>query len=301
MYTDFEETNKIWGWVSIDKPPFYEFKEIEINNAIAGDTDSIMLSIDELVDGMEQKEIVSFADEIGKMTNESFPEFCKHAFNCPESRKDTIKTDREIVSDKSFFLSKKRYIMHVIDKEGKEKDELKIMGVELKKSDTSVAVKKLLMILVNMILDGASMGDVLQRVKMMKKEFREFSPKEIAKPISVKSLKKSQDIFEMTGDLKGIPYHNRAAMFWNKIKKPNDKEIYTGEKIGVLYIKHKMSKYIGIPIDLISFPDWFENDIIIDYDTEWSKAEKKLNNYLSSMGWDLASRKEEQRQKLFGF
>lgn len=299
MYTDFEDTNVIWGWKKRDDD--FVFDTIHIDRAVAGDTDSIMLNINDFSEGLSEDEVIHLSNEVGQLTNDSFPEFCMAAFNCPEDRKGTIKTDREIVSDKSFFLSKKRYIMHVIDKEGTPKDELKIMGVELKKSDTSFAVKELLMILVNMILDGADMAEVLQRVKMMKKEFREFTPKEIAKPISVKSLKKSQDIFEMTGDMKGIPYHNRAAMFWNQIKKNTDKEIYTGEKIGVIYIKDKRSKYIGIPIDLISFPEWFEKDIIIDYDTEWKKAEKKLTNYLASMGWDIQSRKEEQRKSLFGF
>lgn len=297
---DFLEDNKIWCWKHDGDS--YAFGEVDLSTAIAGDTDSIMLSLGKVFPDKygDVDEVVTVADTIGELTNKSFPDFCEHAFNCPATRRDTIKTDREVVSDKSLFLSKKRYIMHVVDSEGKRVDKLKIMGVEIKKSDTSKAIKSMLSELVNAILDGVSGDDLLDVVKKMKQEFKNRPSTEIAKPINVKTLKKCQDIYNTTGDMKGFPYQVRAAMFWNSMCGNRDKKIVPGDKIGLLYIRGQKSKYIGFPIDLVDFPDWF-SELVVDYDTEWTKANKKIESYLSSIGMDIAGRKNSIKKELFGF
>lgn len=308
-YEDFEELGKdnfsdvFWGWTE-DEDGNLKFSDIVAENIIFGDTDSAGFSLEEIITDPEHDldEVVEISDTIGNMVNETFPDFCQKVFNCPPDRKDTILTDREIVSDKSFFLTKKRYIMHVVDSEGKRGDlPLKIMGVEIKKSNTSTATKEMLLDLVNMILDGRDMPYVLNQIKRMKRDFRDRTPEEIATPLSVKSLRKSEGIFDMTGSMKGIWWGCRAAMFWNQIKTKHDPKVNSGEKVGLLYIKDQRSSYIGYPIDLISFPEWFNNDIVLDYDVMWKKVEKTLTNYLESMGWDVKSRKENQRKELFGF
>lgn len=300
IYPDFDEENRIYGWMD-DGEGGYKFDRMYVNNAIAGDTDSIMLTMKDIFpSSFDIDDAVDIADTIGELTNKSFPGFCMAAFNCPESRKNIVKTDREIVSDKSLFLSKKRYIMHVVDSEGTRVDKLKIMGVEIKKSDTSIAIKSMLTKLVNYILDGDTEDTVLGRIKDLKKEFRKLPATEIGKPINVKTLKKCQDMYAMTGDMKGFPYQVRAAMFWNSKCGPRDKKIVPGDKIMLLYIRNNESKYIGFPIDTVTFPDWFSS-LIIDYDTEWEKANAKLESYLSSIGWDVQGRKDSVRQDLFGF
>lgn len=278
----------------------YIFTEYTANNAIFGDTDSAGFLIEDKVRGESVDDIVLLADTIGELTNKAFPGFCMHAFNCPESRKHSIQTDREVVSDRSLFLSKKRYIMHLVDVEGSRVDKLKIMGVELKKSDTSKAIKDMLRVLVNHILDGHREDDILAAIQEMKKDFKKISPHDIAKPMSVNTLKKCEDSYRMTGSMKGFPYQVRAAMFWNSNCGPNDRRIMPGDKIRLLYIKNKKSKYIAFPVDMITMPEWF-NEIIIDYDKEWDNANKKIESYLSSIGLDVAGRKAAIRDKLFGF
>lgn len=296
---DFLKTNVIWGWVDTENG--YKWDSIDLNNARAGDTDSIMLEFpSQIAAELDVDSAVEIADTIGKLTNKAFPDFCMHAFNCPEERKHTIQTDREVVSDKSLFLSKKRYIMHIVDSEGQRVDKLKIMGVELKKSDTSKAIKTLLMELVLAILDGETETELLPLIKEMKIRFKNFPPSEIAKPINVKTLKKCQDMYDTTGDMKGFPYQVRAAMFWNSLCGKTDKTIVPGDKVGLLYIKHHESKYIAFPIDMTIFPEWF-TDLQVDYDTEWEKAHKKLESYLASIGLDIQGRKDTIKQELFGF
>jgi DNA polymerase elongation subunit (family B) len=266
------------------------------------DTDSIMLSLDKIfpTKDADLDEVVELADAVGEITNQGFAEFCKFAFNAPDDRLGVIKTEREVVSDKSLFLSKKRYILSVVDDEGKRVDKLKIQGVELKKSDTSTATKKYLLELVNMILDDKSMEDVLRRVNEMKGEFREESLFDIAVPCNTKTLSKINKTYELTGSLKGAHYSAKAAFMWNKTKTNQDQEVYAGQKIGLLYVKHPNFSCIGYPIDLQTLPDWFL-EIPVDYDKMWEKCYKKLTNYLTSVGWDIKSRRDAVVNDLFGF
>lgn len=304
-YIDFvghENPNTVYCFYE-DKnaPRGYSFGKNVLSSIVAGDSDSAYISIPYLGEEYENAEsYVEFADIVLEELNASYPPFLEFAFNCPPERNDSMLSEREVVSDKSLFLSKKRYIMHVVDSEGKRVDKLKIMGVELKKSDTSKAIKKLLMDLVLAILDGVEGDDLLSLVADMRAEFNTFQASDIAKPINVKTLKKCQDSYDITGSMKGFPYQVRAAMFWNELCGVSDKKIMPGEKVGLLYIKHPQSKYIAFPIDMTVFPDWF-HELTVDYQTEWSKAHAKLENYLASIGMDVAGRKNAIKEELFGF
>lgn len=265
------------------------------------DTDSIMIEFGDIgVDNSDFDTYIEIADEIGSIVNDAFPDFVQHAFNCPVERKGAITTGREIVSDRSLFLSKKRYIMHVIDDEGKRVDKLKIMGIEVKKADTPAAVKEMLNKLIDMILYDLPDHQIVSNVKDMKPEYMNYTFREIARPISCKGLKKYQDILDDTGSSKGIPYQVRAAMFYNSLCGNSDKKIVPGDKIGVVYIKHPKSKYIAFPIDINEFPA-FMDDLIVDWNVQWDKAYTKLESYMSSVDLDIKSRKETVRKNLFGF
>lgn len=297
-YEDFESTNTVWTWTDSG-----EFEKYHIDHMISGDTDSAYLRYPEqVVTGVDEDidQLVEIGDTIGELTNEAFPEFCKIAFNCPDERVDIVQTDRETVFDKALFLSKKRYILHVVDDEGMKVDKLKIMGVEIKKSNTADAVKDILMKLVNMILDGEDEKSVKKEIRNMKESYPDLDLREIATPMNCKTLKTAQDQVDATGDMKGLHYSARAALFYNSLCGEYDKKINPGEKIGLLYIRNPKSKYIGYPLDASNLPDWLY-EIQIDYDTMWDKAYKTITNYLESLEWDAKSKKKKTKEKLFGF
>lgn len=275
-----------------------------LRHLIFGDTDSCGIRLSApLIEHLDTdpKQIVEFSDMIAELVNDSFPKYCMDIFNCPPDRSLIIDTAREVVSDKSFFLSKKRYIMHVINSEGKDVDELKVMGVELIKSDTSIAIKKILWEFVNLILDGGTDDDIMELRRKTRLEWTtRWSFRELATPLNTKSLQKVIDTFNATGDLKGAHYSARAAIFWNDMCGQLDKPVSAGEKIGLIYIKHPKSKYIGFPIDMQSPPTWW-GEIYIDYDREWKSAEKKIENYLTVLGLDVLSRKQEVAKSMFNF
>jgi DNA polymerase elongation subunit (family B) len=294
MYQDFEdEKNIIWFFDENN-----QYKQYHLKFMIAGDTDSAYSRLPKgLTKDLTNEEIVIVADEVGNLVNKTFPAHMKRLFNCPDERLGVMQTDREAVSDKSFFLSKKRYIMHVIDMEGEPCDKMKIMGVEIKKSNTSTITKRFLTELVDLILDGNSRDDVLQRVKEMEQEFKSADIKDVATTMNAKKIKSATETYELTGKLTGH-YASKAALVYNIMASDQDKKIVPGDKICLVYIKDAMGA-IGFPAEANTLPEWLL-EIPLDYDKMWEKCKQTITNYLKALGWDIESQKEALAEELFG-
>lgn len=301
-YIDFSEDcepNTIWNFIPTTEG--VSFRKYTLSHARLGDSDSIYCCFpEELTKHSTSEDIIGAADAVADFVNSSYPDFLKHAFNCPASRTHHVESNREIVADSILVMSKKRYAAHVINDEGESTDKIKILGLETKKSDTPEFVKNALYQIIAAILEGKDKSHLDYMIRKFEREYRHQNLKDIARPISVKGLKFYNDEYEMTGSEKGFPYNVRAARYYNSLCGPSDRKIMPGEKVGILYIKSRESKYIAFPIDINEFPS-FMNDIVIDYKTQWEKAHKKIVSYMSAVGWDFQSQKEEKREKLFGF
>lgn len=297
-YIDFQEVNRFWLPV-VKADGTIKMEYYHSNFQTAGDTDSCYMGVPAQLHDLSADDITEICDEIADITNKSFDSFCSKAFNMPESRFGTISADREAISDKSLFLSKKRYIMHLVNMEGKKVDKLKIMGVEIIKSDTSKFTKKILMEMVNLILDGCNRDDVLLKIAEHKTTIYDTPLQDLASPAGCRTLLKAYKQLEEEGDLKGIHHTARSAIFYNTMCGNKDQKIRAGDKIGIVYIRDPRSKYLGFPKDATYLPDWM-NDIIIDYNTHWEKTMVKITNYLESMEWDSRSMTQNLRSDLFG-
>ena len=300
-YIDFDENSKpntIWTWKKIDDE--WQWVRVSLSDMIAGDTDSGMFLLPPtVVDECTIEEMVELADAIGDEVKHHFAELCEFAFNCPTDRNRIIETKREVVSDKSFFLTKKRYIMHVVNNEGKWVDKLKTQGVEIKKSDTSEITRRFLTELVEMILDNKPRDVVLDRLEDMRDEFYHASPYEVSVPVGTNTLGKIESLYVNYGDIKGAHYGAKSALWWNNLREHTDQRVFPGQKVGVVYVKNKNTNCIGYPVDVENLPRWFL-DIPLDYDRMWEGVKVKLDNYLSVLGWDLKNRKKQKREGMFG-
>lgn len=296
VWPDFKETNHVWCF----DIKTGEFKKYDLKHMVAGDTDSgyfnlpIEITEDDTID-----DIVGLCDSIAEEVDSAFPEFVKMAFNCPEERKDTVKTDREVVADRSFFVTKKRYAMRVIDDEGKRVNKTKMMGLEIKKADTATSVKAFLKKMVTMVLDGCDRDDLLEAKKQFKEEFFQMGIRDISPAMPANRLADYERQLEAQGNMKGFPYHMRAALHYNSLCGVKDRKIYVGEKFYVCNIKGSKSKYISMPVDLNRTPEIVES-VIIDYQVMWKKAEKKINNYMKALGWDIAGMVVNNSTSIFG-
>jgi DNA polymerase elongation subunit (family B) len=134
---------------------------IDTDVIITGDTDSTYFK----TLASNKEEAIAVADAIGEIVNDSFPGFMSEAFCCQPEFDGLIKAGREIVADRSLFLAKKKYIARLVNLDGvdvdvNDKKALKMMGVEIKKSDTPKIIQNFLKDVVKMILDGKEYSEL---------------------------------------------------------------------------------------------------------------------------------------------
>jgi len=100
------------------------------DEVIYGDTDSTYFKT--FAD--DHKSAVKIADAVAASVNSDYQRFMQQTFLCTPGFDNIIKAGREIVSDRGIFVEKKRYILHIVDLEGKTVDKMKVMGLDTKKT-----------------------------------------------------------------------------------------------------------------------------------------------------------------------
>jgi DNA polymerase elongation subunit (family B) len=272
---------------------------------IYGDTDSVYFSaVPVFKEQIEKGEIdwsvdkiIELYDAISEQVNGTFPAFMNYAFNAPASQGEIIKAGREVVASRGIFMTKKRYAVLIIDKEGKRKDkdgatgELKAMGLDMKRSDTPEFMQKFLEEALTMTLEGKSEQEVMARVKQFREEFKARPGWEKGTPKRVNNLTKHTDVYKKTGKC-GVG-HAMAAINWNRIREAySDKrsmEITDGQKTIVCKLKPNPLQInsIAYPIDEMNLPDWFKAMPFDNVAMEETIIDSKIENLLGVLKWDL--------------
>lgn len=285
----------------------FRYEEYQTIHAIAGDTDSSYLTLDKVFypnQGVDS--VVNYANNIGTRVNDTFPEFMAEVFNVNDDRMKTeganvIQTDRETVSDKSLFKATKMYMMHIVDKEGERVDEEKITGLDIRKTDTAKVIQNFLTQLCRALMDDQPFEEVQQMIDVFEQEFKSMSFQQVGRPMTAKALKPYQDAYHSTGDLKSVPYHIKASIYYNSLCGANDLKIRAGDKISVVPITNgTLANHIAVPVDANRLPD-FVNEFKIDRKESWRAASEKIRKYLVAVGWDRQSRQEASTQNFVEF
>jgi len=212
----------------------------------------------------DKETCIGLYDGIADQANESFPAFMERAFHAPRKNGEIIKAGRELIGDRSIFITKKRYAINIFDKEGKRKDkdgalgDIKAMGLDLKRADTPKYVQEFLMDVLEMVLQrGKNREDVIERVKEFKRVMVAQDSWTKGSPKSVNNLTKHTQIFDKTGKC-GVG-HARAAINWNYLRRMNgdnySQQIVDGMKIIVCKLKSNPLGFnsIAYPVDELRF------------------------------------------------
>lgn len=283
-----------------DSDGIYRSSSYDPKNAIAGDTDSVYLSLDSLFSReVNRSEVVETADKIGETVNQSFPQFLMDMFNVKGENASIVLTDRETVAKGTIALAPKMYIMRVVNNEGIDYDppKSKIMGVAIKKSDTPKVIQSALTDIVNLILDGKDPKEIDSYIVEFKKRYDELSIEDVGIPKSVKSLKKYLEIDDPT--MKGFPGHVKASIVYNSLCGPNDVKIRPGDKVKVAYLDGYDVEAIAIPSDADVLPD-FAYELDINRKRHWKYAEGKIDTIIKPIRYDKKSRQEDFVNQMFG-
>jgi len=247
------------------------------------------------------KEIaIQLYDSIADQVNASFPGFMEQAFHVPREIGTVIRGGREVVASKGLFITKKRYAVMIIDKEGKRIDvngkpgKVKAMGLDLKRSDTPKVIQEFLSEILDDVLTGSTREEIIEKIREFKYLFKDRPGWEKGSPKRVNNLTKYGKEEERQGRA-NMPGHVRAALNWNNLRVMNgDKyslQIVDGMKTIVCKLKNNPLGWtsIGYPTDEIHLPQWFKDLPFDDGEMEATVVDQKIDNLLNVLDWDLAS------------
>jgi hypothetical protein len=254
---------------------------------------------------------IAIYDQISNDINDSFVPFMKKAFNVPEGNGEVIKAGRELIASKGIFVKKKKYAVLIYDLEGQRMDvdgkpgKLKIMGLDIKRSDTPAVIQKFLEKVLLEVLSGADENAIIEMIKEFRKEFKTRPGWEKGSPKSVNNLTMYRNQLE-NGKAKKVPGHVTASLNWNTLRKLNSDnhslQMMDGQKIIVCKLRHNLLGYTSIayPVDEPHLPAWFKELPFDDDAMEQSIIDQKLDNLLGVLNWNLAESKvSETFESLF--
>lgn len=246
----------------------------------------------------EKEDVIEFYDSIGETVNSTFPDFMYANFHVPRARGEVIKSGREIVAINGLFITKKRYAVLYIDKEGKRADvngkpgKIKAMGLDLKRSDTPVVIQNFLSTVLEKLLTDVPVPEILEYIKEFRSEFKSRPGWEKGSPKRANNITEYLSKLEKAGKVT-IPGHVRASMNWNTLRRMyNDKyslEITDGAKVIVCKLKDNPLGYTSVayPVDEMRLPQWFKDLPFDDSAMENSVIDEKLENLIGVLNWDL--------------
>jgi DNA polymerase elongation subunit (family B) len=245
---------------------------------------------------------IGLYDSIADQANESFPAFMERAFHTPRKNGEIIKAGRELIGDRSLFITKKRYAINIFDKEGKRKDtngktgDIKAMGLDLKRADTPKYIQEFLMDILKRVLAGEQREQIIDLIKEFKRQLS-------AQDSWTKGSPKSVNKLTIYGDLEAkskvgkanMPGHVRAALNYNYLRKVNSDnysmKIVDGMKVVVCKLKSNPLGFTSIayPTDELRLPTWFCELPFDDTEMERTLVDEKIENLLGVLDWNLRS------------
>jgi DNA polymerase elongation subunit (family B) len=257
---------------------------------------------------------IALYDSIAEKVNQSFPGFMERAFHVPREMGEVIRGGREVVASRGLFITKKRYAVMIIDKEGRRVDvngspgKVKAMGLDLKRSDTPKIIQDFLSEVLNDVLTGVTRDAVVEKIRDFKYAFAERPGWEKGSPKRVNNLTQYSKKEEREGRA-NMPGHVRAGMNWNTMRRMNSDnysmQIVDGMKAIVCKLKPNALGWTSIayPTDELHLPQWFRELPFDDAEMEATVVDQKIDNLLGVLDWDLvsATNTENTFQNLFDF
>ena len=264
---------------------------------IAIDTDSIYLSLEELVErtcaGKTDDQKIKYMDRICEdifqpFIDTTYTNLAKYM----NAYSQKMQMKREVLADTAIWVAKKRYILNVHNSEGVQyaQPKLKVSGLEMVKSSTPQVIRTKMKDVLKVILAGNEKNLQKYIVEFLN-DFKKLSVEQIAFPRGMNGLKdygSSTTIYN-----KGTPIHVRGALFFNHLLKQHKLEkkyspIRDGDKIKFVYLKTPNTIQENIIAFAGELPAEFNLHKYIDYDFMFEKVFlDQLETLIQPIGWSI--------------
>lgn len=250
-----------------------------------GDTDSCMVQ----VSPGSLEETIARARDIEARLNASYGDFAKAELNA-DTHYFSIKFEKVY---RRFFQAgkKKRYAGHLVWKEGKDVDEVDVVGFEIRRSDSPQITREVQRAVIEMILRGDAFSDVQAYLRNVIRKYRkgEYSLDEAGIP---GGIGKSLDSYE------NDDAHIRGARYSNTYLGTDFKR---GSKPKRVYIKNVTAKYPRTDVVCFEYADQVPPEFVVDWETMLEKTLKgPISRIIEPLGWDWHD-VDPSRTTLFDF
>lgn len=274
----------------------WRFGTENVDYVVAIDTDSVYVTLDELVarefPGRAREETLEFIDQfcevaVGPVIKRTTDQLGKY-LNARDPSKFNMK--RETIADVGVWTAKKKYALRALDIEGVrlKEPEIKSTGLEVVKSSTPAVCRKELKAAIGLVMDGDE-SKLHDHVREFRKKFFEMRFEDTAFPRGVNDLEKYT---ERDGRPRlGCPQHTRAAITYNRMLDEKNllgkyPRIESGDKIkfGHLRLPNASGSDVIACVDVL--PEEFGLAGRVDYDLQFEKAfTQPLKLILDVVGW----------------
>lgn len=265
------------------------------NRTVAGDTDSLYLVLDDVVEMMNIRHLPDneIADQLDNFMKQvlspKIDQFSQELCEYMNGMQNKMVWEREVIAPIAIFVRKKGYTMNVIDSEGVRftTPKFKIVGLEAIKAKAYPEWARNFLKDCYKIALTRDQDKLHARVADIRQAFMKMPINEIAIPRGVNNLEKYFD--PSSGYIKGTPKHVKAALNHNALVKErglNIPLINGGNKIKFVDLKRPNP----INRDVIGFnyflPAEFGLDKFVDRDTIFESAfMSPLLIFLEAIKW----------------
>ena len=293
-----------WAEVAINK---YLNSILKTNNkdyVIAIDTDSLYVTLDDLIKAVNPEDPINFMDKVSQDKLEPVLEKAyNQLYGLMGGIENRMVMKREAIADRAIWTAKKRYILNVHDNEGVRYSEpkLKIMGIEAIKSSTPASCRDALKELFKVIMQGSERQTQIA-IEQFKTYYFTLPAHDIAFPRGVSKVADYSS--QETIYRKGSPIHVRAALLHNKQLKVHGltrkyEPIKNGDKIKFIYLKQPNPIHENVIGFTQYLPKEFGLNNYIDYETQFQKTFlDPIEHILKAVGW--SSEEVQSLEDFFG-
>lgn len=267
--------------------------------AVAGDTDSIYISLAPLVekffpDSPKDKVVNALdkicEDKIQPIIDAAYAELADY-MNAFEQK---MFMAREVIADRGLWRAKKNYALNVWNSEGVayEEPKLKIMGIESTRSSTPEVCRNGIKDTIKLIMTADEQA-VQAYIKDFKKNFFSLPIEDISRNSGVKDIDKWN---QPEGFKSGTPYHVKGAMTYNRAIKEREltgkyRTVHNGDKVKLVYLK----KANPVHNNTIAFPDVLPDELglhkYVDKNKQYTKNYlDPVESLIGLIGWTSEKR-----------
>lgn len=303
-------------WENTDNGKKLKVKNLQHTPAIYFDTDSAYLHVGQVLRAfnyphINDKEVcLKFIQEkmepfFQKIITNEMQIFTKKKMNAKECK---ISFKREMISRRTIFMAKKRYIAYILDMEGKiipdgDDHEIEAKGIELVRTSIPKTVREWMKELLTIVLKNVDKKASDEKIKEVRHVFHNIDITSIAKIISINNIEQYTD--SSGNPTLGTPQQVKSAIGHNLLIEKNNLEdfvekIHEGDKVKLVYLKENpLYKFNAIAFK-DNLPKEFKLDQYVDYDIMWEKLfVDPMTKIYDTIGWKMPNFDQEDITDLF--